>query len=77
MGPNSQLRDPFAYGRRSATFSAWAMAIVFAAVAIVSFAIDQTVTLSPSTAARQGEVDPPSVWHPVQLIHSLIDAALH
>jgi hypothetical protein len=48
------------------------MAIVFATVAVVSFAVDQTVSLSPGT---ETEVNPPSLLHPVQLIESLIDAA--
>jgi hypothetical protein len=62
------------YGKRPGTFSAWTMAIVFAAVAMVSFAIDQTLIVSP-TAADQNAVDPPSLLHPVLLIESLIDAA--
>ena len=73
MSEKSQLHDPFAYGRRAGTFSAWAMAIMFATVAMISFAIDQTVSLS--TGPAQDEVDPPSLLHPVQFIESLIDAA--
>jgi hypothetical protein len=72
VSPKSHLRDPFGYGRRPGTFSVWAMAIVFATVAVVSFAVDQTVSLSPGT---ETEVNPPSLLHPVQLIESLIDAA--
>jgi hypothetical protein len=67
----SQLRDPFGYGNRRPTFSAWAMAIVFATVAVISFAVDQTVSLSPN-AEEQSTL---SLLHPVQLIESLIDAA--
>ena len=74
MSPKSQLRDPFARARRRGTFSAWAMSIVFAAVAAVSFTVDQTVNLSPGSEAPS-EVNPPSLLHPVQLIQSLIDAA--
>src|SRR5271156_2823211 len=49
MSPRSQRRDPFAYGNsRRGTFSAWTMAIVFATVAMVSFAIDQTLSLAPN-----------------------------
>ena len=66
-----QLRDPFAYGRRRGTFSAWTMAIVFATVAMVSFAIDQTLSLGPDF----DDPNVPSLLHPVQLIESLIDAA--
>ena len=71
MSARSQCRDPFAYRGRRGAFSAWAMAIVFMAVALASFAIDQTVILAP--AAEEGNA--PSFLHPVQLIESLIDAA--
>ena len=71
MSPRPQLRDPFAYGSRRGIFSAWTMAIVFATLAMVSFAIDQTLSLAPSAE----EQNTPSLLHPVQLIESLIDAA--
>jgi hypothetical protein len=72
MSPRSQRRDPFAYGSsRRGTFSAWTMAIVFATVAMVSFAIDQTLSLAPNVE----EPNTPSLLHPVQLIQSLMDAA--
>jgi hypothetical protein len=71
MSPRSQVRDPFAYGTRRGTFSAWTMAIVFATVAMVSFAIDQTLSLAPNA----DEQDAPSLLHPVQLIQSLVEAA--
>jgi hypothetical protein len=72
MSPRSQLRDPFAYGSTGrGTFSAWTMAIVFATVAMISFAIDQTLGLAPGIE----EQNTPSLLHPVQLIESLIDAA--
>jgi hypothetical protein len=47
------------------------MAIVFATVAMLSFAIDQTLDLAPNAE----EQNAPSVLHPVQLIQSLMDAA--
>jgi hypothetical protein len=71
MSPRSQVRDPFAYGTRRGTFSAWTVAIVFATVAMVSFAIDQTLSLAPNAE----EQDAPSLLHPVQLIQSLVEAA--
>jgi hypothetical protein len=74
MNPKSRPRDPFSYRSRTMTFSAWAMAIVFATVATLSFAIDQTVTLAPS-GGDQREIDPPSFLHPAELIASLLDAA--
>jgi hypothetical protein len=70
MRPISQRRDPFAYSSsRRGTFSAWTMAIVFATVAMVSFAIDQTLSLAPNA----DEQNTPSLLHPVQLIQSLMD----
>jgi hypothetical protein len=74
MRPQSLRRDPFGYSQRPATFSAWTMAIVFATVAVVSFAIDQAVSLATSFE-EQSKLDPPSLLHPVQLIETLIDAA--
>jgi hypothetical protein len=47
------------------------MAIVFATVAMISFAIDQTLSLAPDF----GEKNSPSLFHPVQLIESLMDSA--
>jgi hypothetical protein len=73
VSPKSQPRDPFVYGNRRGTFSSWAMAIVFATVALLSFTVDQTVSLSPNSGA-QSEVSPPSLLHPVQLIEAVIDA---
>jgi len=72
MSPRSRRRDPFAYGSTPrGTFSAWTMAIVFATVAMVSFAVDQTLNLAPNAE----EHDAPSLLHPVQLIQSFMDAA--
>jgi hypothetical protein len=72
MSPRSQRHDPFAYGsNQGGTFSAWTMAIVFATVAMVSFAIDQTLSLAPNTV----EQNAPSLLHPVQLFQSFMDAA--
>jgi hypothetical protein len=72
MSPRSRRRDPFAYGNtRRGIFSAWTMAIVFATVAMVSFAIDQTLNLAPNAE----EQDALSLFHPVQLIQSFMDAA--
>ena len=72
MSPRSRRRDPFAYGNtRRGIFSAWTMAIVFATVAMLSFAVDQTLSLAPDAE----EQNAPSVLHPVQLIQSLMDAA--
>jgi hypothetical protein len=71
MRPRSEIR--YRYGRQPRTFSAWTMSIVFIAVAMISFAIDQTVVLSLITE-EQGGRNLPSLLHPVQLIESLIDA---
>ena len=50
------------------------MAIVFATVAMISFAVDQAVLFSPIAGVKPGQ-DLPSLLHPVQLIESLMDAA--
>ena len=72
MSPRSRHRDPFAYGStRRGIFSAWTMAIVFATVAMLSFAVDQTLDLAPNAEVQ----DAPSLLHPVQLIQSFMDAA--
>ena len=72
MSPTPHRRDLFAYcSSRRGTFSAWTMAIVFATVAMLSFAIDQTLDLAPNAE----EQNAPSLLHPVQLIQSLMDAA--
>jgi hypothetical protein len=73
VSSNSQPGNRWARKGDRGTFSAWTMAIVFATVAVISFALDQTVTLSPS-AQEQSGVPAPSLLHPVQLIQSLIDA---
>lgn len=46
------------------------MAIVFVTVAMVSFAIDQTLSLGPDVEDQNA----PSLLHPIQLIESLMDA---
>ena len=73
MSPKSQSRGPFVYGNQRGMFSSWAMAIMFATVALLSFTVDQTVTLLPNAGA-QSEISQPSLLHPVQLIKSVIDA---
>jgi hypothetical protein len=70
MSASSQLRwRPQATTRR-ATFSAWAMSIAFAAIAAISFAIDQTVDLSIAAGAGHGELSGPT-----ELLRSWIDTA--
>jgi hypothetical protein len=64
----------YLYRSQPPTFSAWTMAIVFATVAMLSFAIDQAVVLSPFSDDQVGQ-NLPSLLHPVQLIETLIDAA--
>jgi hypothetical protein len=46
------------------------MSIVFAAIAAISFAIDQTVDLSIAAGGGHSELS-----GPVELLHSLIDTA--
>jgi hypothetical protein len=73
MRPTSQFR--YLYSSQPPIFSAWTMAIVFITVAMLSFAVDQAVILAPLTDEHVGQ-GVPSLLHPVQLIESLIDAAL-
>ena len=72
MSTNSQLCWRAQANRRGATFSAWAMSIVFVAIAVISFAVDQTVTLSPVGDAPGVGVSLVEL-SPVRLIQSLID----
>ena len=67
-------------GRRSeankppAAFSAWAMSVMFAAIAVLSFAVDQTVILSDAVGGDRDRLHPPfAAFSPVRLIQSLID----
>ena len=43
MSATGQLRHRSETNQRRATFSAWAMSIVFVAIATISFAVDQTM----------------------------------
>ena len=70
MSASSQVRWRPQSTTRRATFSAWAMSIVFAAIAAVSFAIDQTVDLTIAAGGEHGELSAP-----VQLLNSWIDTA--
>ena len=55
MSASAQLRWRPQANTRRARFSAWAMSIVFAAIAVISFAIDQTVDLSIKAGGGSGE----------------------
>jgi len=71
MNANSRFRYRSLANHRRATFSAWAMSIVFAAIAIISFAVDQTVVSSLGTGS---DIDQSlAEFGPVRLIQSLID----
>jgi hypothetical protein len=70
MRADSQFyRRPITNGRR-ATFSAWAMSIVFVAIAAISFTVDQTVMVSLAAGGDLGQLS-----NPAQLIRSWIDTA--
>jgi hypothetical protein len=55
------------------------MSVMFAAIAMLSFAVDQTVTLSEAAGNDRDRLHPPSMgeafaaFSPVRLIQSLID----
>jgi hypothetical protein len=71
MSATGQLRHRSV--SNGATFSAWAMSIVFVAIAAISFAVDQTMVSSLGAGEDLGRsLDAIS---PVRLIQSLIDTA--
>ena len=72
MSANSQFRHRSRSNQRRATFSAWAMSIVFVAIAMISFAVDQSV-VSFGTGGDLGQSL--GEFGPVRLIHSLINTA--
>jgi len=72
MSANSQFRHRLTSNQRRATFSAWAMSIVFVAIAMISFAVDQSV-VSFGTGGDLGQSL--GEFGPVRLIHSLINTA--
>jgi hypothetical protein len=71
MSVTSYVRHRSIANQRRATVSAWAMSIVFAAIAAISFAVDQT--LVSSLAAAGGFEQSLAEFNPVRLIQSLID----
>jgi len=73
MGATGQLRHRSLANQRRATFSAWAMSIVFAAIAAISFAVDQTMVSSLGAGDDLGRSL--GAFTPVRLIQSLIDTA--
>ena len=73
MSASGQLRHRSAANERAATFSAWAISILFAVIAATSFAVDQTVV---SSLAAGGELSQSlDEFGPARLIRSLIDSA--
>jgi hypothetical protein len=73
MRATSQPRHRLRSNQPRATFSAWAMSIVFVAIAMISFAVDQTVVSSLGTGSDLGQSL--GEFGPVRLIQSLIDTA--
>jgi hypothetical protein len=73
MRATPQLRHRLRSTQPRATFSAWAMSIVFAAIAIISFAVDQSAVSSLVTGRDLGQSL--GEFGPVRLIQSLIDTA--
>jgi hypothetical protein len=81
MKANPQPRHRSATNTRTATFSAWVMSIVFAGIAVVSFAVDQSVITSApfgerGTAAQPIGLDQSGgVLSPLRLIERLFGSA--
>jgi len=73
MSATSRLRHRPVANQRCATLSAWAVSIVFAAIAAISFAVDQTLVSSLGAGDDVGQsLDE---FSPTRLIQSLIDAS--
>src|SRR5262249_2721279 len=70
MSASSQVRWRPQSTTRRATFSQWAIPIVFAAIAVARFAADKTVDLTIAVGGGHGELSAPT-----QLLHSWIDTA--
>ncbi len=79
MSPKSQLRHRSGYGKRPHTASAWAMALAFVSVSVISFAVDQAVIFSSAAADGRIEFQPRPIsealaeFNPVRLLESLIE----
>ena len=78
MSPKSQLRHRSSYDTRPRT--AWALALAFVSVSLISFAVDQTVTLSSAAAEGRIEFQARPIgealaeFNPVRLLESLIES---
>lgn len=81
MKANPQLRRRSATDTRTATFSAWVMSIVFAGIAVLSFAVDQSVMTSAVLGERWDEphavgLDQSApLFNPLRLIETLAGRA--
>ena len=82
MKANPRPRRRSATNTRTATFSAWVMSIMFAGIAVISFAVDQSViTLAPLSDSRT-EAQPAgldqsgAVFSPLRLIEMLVGRAI-
>jgi hypothetical protein len=73
MSATSQLNHRSRAYQRRATFSAWAISLVFVAIALISFAVDQSVVSSLNAGAELSQ--PLGEFGPVRLIQSLIDSS--
>jgi hypothetical protein len=73
----SQLSHRSETNRRTATFSAWAISIVFAGIAATSFAVDQSVMAWAYLGEEQTGFQPlrDRDCLPLRLIESLVDRA--
>jgi len=65
MNANSQLGRQSATSTRSATFSAWVVSIVFAGIAVISSAVDQSVITSAPFVEAATKTEAVGIDHPV------------
>ena len=71
MNANSQLGRQSATRTRTATFSAWVVSIVFAGIALISFAVDQSVITSAPFTEAETKTEAVGVYHSVAVFSPL------
>ena len=78
MNANSQLGHQSATSTLTATLSAWLVSIVFAGIAVISFAVDQSVITSAPFIGAETKTEAVGIDHsvavfsPLRLIETLI-----
>jgi hypothetical protein len=71
MNANSQLGRQSATSTETATFSAWVVSIVFAGIAAISFAVDQSVITSAPFIGAESKTEAVGIDHSVAVFSAL------